>query len=288
MGYPNVVGGVSRKVCSGIYIHSCRFLRAGYFEIGGRMAVISSPQSFIVWSAIPYDKKTIDSLDRTMVEGGDLKAGESFIQKVSHLIIPDGEHTMAVQSWKAKFPNIRIVGFEGLKPEIAKVADIVIPESAAWKILSTNDLSSFGFDETKDVALADARLQFMFWPKVANKELLVFSEPHKAVFAADVIFNLQHNNRRIPESDLYNEQFEGKEPFHLIQRLFFKNAFSFGTGFNKFLVKRMVADPVSFSPAFKELLARWDPAKIILCHGDVIERDGSAVFKKTFGHIVRD
>ncbi|KAH3665409.1 hypothetical protein OGAPHI_003593 [Ogataea philodendri] len=286
MGYPKVIGGVSRNAYPGVYTHSCRFVRSGLIDFGARMTVITGPKSFIVWSAIPFDEQMIASLNKSIIDAGDLKLGESFTDKLSHIIIPDAEHTMAVKSWKAKLPNVRVLGIEGVSDAIAKLTDITIPFKANQKILAVDELFDYGLDETKDSALLASDLQFMFLPYYSNKELMAFHPSQKVLLCADVLFNVQSADIRTPESDIYNEQFEGKETFNWAQKLAFKSLFSVGTRANKFLINSQIHKSDNFAQSLEKMLSTWQPERIIPCHGDTIDRNGTAVFRRAFGSIL--
>ncbi|GME99400.1 unnamed protein product [Ambrosiozyma monospora] len=146
MGYPTPLAGVSRQVTPHIYTHSTNFTRMNKLPFGARMSVIKHKKTnkFTIYSTIPYDEDVIKSLNKLIISKGDLPKDGSFIDNVSHIIIPDVEHTMAVLGYKERLPNVEIIGMEGCNEEIDKIINYKIADSQGHKILTAADLGVDG------------------------------------------------------------------------------------------------------------------------------------------------
>ena len=105
MGYPKTLKAVSRKLTNNIVIASCGFTRANTLNFGARMALFNYDNDIVVWSAIPYGDEVVKALELLTGDNGG-------VFNITHLVVPDKEHTMAARSFKSNYPNMKIIAME--------------------------------------------------------------------------------------------------------------------------------------------------------------------------------
>jgi len=109
-----------------------------------------------------------------------------------------------------------------------------------------------------------------------NKELVFNHKPSKTLIEADLMFNLPANEQ-MSKTDI-------SPTAGILTQLFVGMMSTKGTATwqKRFLwYGASAADRTSFNRSV-EKIDSWDFNRIIPCHGDVIENDGKAVFKKVF------
>ncbi|KAK6465595.1 hypothetical protein DFJ63DRAFT_25213 [Scheffersomyces coipomensis] len=272
MVYPVPLITTSRKITDNVVITSSPFLRGGYFNFGARMALINHNGSIVVWSAMPYGPEVIKGLQLLT---GDLKADKF---NVTHLIIPDNEHTMAIKSFKEVYPEAKIIGSDSVTFDKFEI-DYKIPETLGNQLLSKKELST-------DVGIKEDTIlnnfEFVFLPFHANKELVVYESNSKILFEADLIFNLGAEGTTTGKvvSEQYSPQTGYPKGFNPHSGWSFLTRFlqphsSLGTFFFNLLASK------KSGPGLKAIYG-WNFEKIVLCHGNIIEKDAKSTFKHVF------
>ncbi|GME78399.1 unnamed protein product [Ambrosiozyma monospora] len=282
MGYPTPLAGVSRQVTPHIYTHSTDCRAFDRLSVGARMSVIKhiNTTKFTIYSTIPYNSEVINSLNKLIIAKGDLPQDGSFIDNVSHIIIPNKEHTMALLGYKEHLPNVEIVGMEGCNEPIGKVINHKFTEKHGNRIVSGADL---GLSEQSGI-VKDG-WQFVYFASHPSKELMVHVPSEKTILEGDLFFNLQHKSFKNPNSDLFNEQFDGKDPQTGLWGWVGKQVFGDGGLFKGFIQRQMFKNPSGVRKVLDEVDQKWKFEKIIPCHGDTIDRNGSKVWKDSFGFL---
>lgn len=259
MGYPNPLKVLSRKLTDNIVVAQSGFKRADKVNFGARMALFNYNGSIVVWSAIPHNEDVVEALK--------LVSGQASGFNVSHLIVPDKEHTLAAQSFKECYPQMKIIAMEGVEMGVNVPVDHLITSKYAHKVLGTEALSEIGI--TDPVILSN--FEFVYLPKHANKELVMFEKKTKTLFEADLLFNIR--------DDQPIEQFEGNpKPF---------------TGWSyvsKFLnpdskvgrvIFRKITNETKSAQGLKAVYS-WDFDRLVMCHGNILETGGKEAFYRVF------
>lgn len=266
MTYPEPLKALSRKLTSNIVISSTGFRRFGKVNFGGRMALFNYDNSVIVWSAIPYGDEVVKALN--------LLTGETTKANVTHLIIPDKEHTMAAKSFKQEYPDLKIIAMETVDLGKDCPIDYTITSKYAHKLIDALVMEEIGI---KDPAITK-NFEFVYLPYHANKELVTYDLNSKMLFEADLLFNMN------PKEKL--EQFSPEAGFpdgfypHLgwsfLTRFLHPKSKVGVSMFNRIAASRQSSEGL-------KQIHKWDFEKIVMCHGNVIEHGAKEAFKDTFG-----
>ncbi|RKP32988.1 hypothetical protein METBISCDRAFT_11209 [Metschnikowia bicuspidata] len=265
MQYPEPLKIISRKLTETIVVACSGFKRFGKVNIGARMAIFNYYGSIVVWSAIPHNDEVVEALK--------LANGGSDDYKVSHLIIPDKEHTIAAKSFKEKYPELKIIAVEDVDLGELTPIDYRVTSKYAHRILDAEALQEIGI--TDPVILS--YFEFVYLPKHTNKELVMYEKATKTVFEADLLFNLR--------DDTPMEQFpDTKYPF---------------SGWSS-VAKYLNPDSVIGSAIFRRIadtnasaeglwaIYSWDFDRLVMCHGNILETGGKSAFHKVFGSVLKE
>ncbi|GMF01334.1 unnamed protein product [Ambrosiozyma monospora] len=169
---------------------------------------------------------------------------------------------------------------EGCNEEIDKIINYKIADSQGHKIPTAADL---GLD--KKSGIFEEGWQFVYIPTHQNKELMVYVPEEKTLLEGDLFFNLQHAGSKNPNSDLFNEQFEGKDPQTGLWGWVNRQVIISGGYLSGYVGNKIFKDHSAVRKAFDEVEQKWKFEKIIPCHGDTIDRNGSKVWKDSFSFL---
>lgn len=248
---------VIRDLTPNIVTLSVPFLRFGKVPIGGRGTIVRlTSGALAVFSAValtPEVKAKVESL------GGN----------VQYLIAPDIEHHIFLSDWAKAYPSAKLIGPDGLPEKRQAATDEKIgkePFAVVFKADNKRTISiSEEFDRDFEYEYVDAH---------ANKELVFYYKPEKALIQADLFFNLPATEQysRVPEAD--------KPKIGLIAKVFMSAQTVEGNG-----QRRLLWHAISRGnrTGFNESVQRidsWDFDIVIPCHGDTIVKDGKKVFEQ--------
>lgn len=269
MGYPSPLTVASRKLSENVVVSISGFTRFDRVNFGARMALFKVDNSVVVWSALPLTDDFPKALE--------LLTGKLTAANVSHLIIPDKEHTMAAHAFKAKYPDMKIIAMEGVAKDCTIPVDYEISAAHANKVLDSAVLREIGVAEP---AILD-NFEFVYLPSHGNRELVMYHKASRTVFEADLLFNL---NTAEPM-----EQFQpatgfpkGYSPFSgwsYVARYMNPESKVGRFLFNKLVNAQAAAGGL-------RAIYSWDFDTLVMCHGNIIEKTGKEAFKKVFGGVL--
>lgn len=235
---------------------------------------------------MPHTPVVIDSFNKILVEEGHLKPGESFEDKVTSIVIPNKEHTVAIPGWESalKGKGVSIVGPHKCNDKVNDLLTCHIPETEGYKTLLGSDLVKFGLNP-KDPLATTNNFKFMYLPQCSGQEILMLNEKDKTLLQGDLMFPMQHEHKKNPNSDLFNEQFDGKDPHTGISGWITRKLLIDDTWINSKLLSYLIKDKVRGKQGIETIANEWKFDKIISIHGDTIDRNGSDVWKQTFSFL---
>jgi hypothetical protein len=157
------------------------------------------------------------------------------------LIVPSDIHRMDAKPWKERYPNLRVIAPAGARDEVEAVVHV----------------------HGANVDFGDPDVSYLTVPGTDGHEaaLLVHSPTGTTLVVNDVIWNVHHRSGI------------GGWLFRL-----------FGLTKNKpqvaAVVRRKIADPHALSAQFEAWSHLGDLKRIIVSHGDIIERNPPAVLRE--------
>ncbi|CAH2350222.1 hypothetical protein CLIB1423_01S05248 [[Candida] railenensis] len=264
--YPNPLKAISRKLTDDIVITSVPFTRSNLFNFGGRMALLKFGDDIIVWSAIPHSVEVEKAI----------ALFSSPTASVTHLIIPDQEHTLAAVSFKEKYPNLKIIGPETVDLGPKTPIDYKLTESLANKILDKTNLSE---DLGVDSSSALNNLQFVYFPSHANKELVVYDTKSKILFEGDLLFNLgaHEPSEQYSPATGYAKDFNPHGGLSFLTR--YMQPYSKVGGA---LMRKVSSAGTPQAKRGLQAIYSWDFEQVVPCHGNVISKNAKEAFANVF------
>lgn len=237
---------------------STPFLRMGLVKIGGRGTIVKlKTGNLAVFSPValtPESKAKVEEFAAAAPAG-----------KVRYLIAPDFEHHIFISPWAKEYADAEVIGPEGLpekreKDEATqgvKFHHVFTPGNKLEKKIGSE------FDDDFDYEYVHAH---------ANKELVFFHKPTRTLIEADLLFNL-------PATEQFSRT-DTDASSGILTRLF--SACANTKGDMKWQ-KRLIwygpgaGDRKAFAESMRRISAWGDFDRLIPCHGDVIEKNGSKI-----------
>lgn len=284
MGYPEHLVSQPRAISKNVFTSSIPLSLFNFIHVGARMTLIKTGEdNFAIYSTAPYKPEIVDPLNELLKSEGIIKADESFVDKVSSIIIPNIEHTVALPGWHKALTDkgikLNVIGPDSCYEKVKGLVNVAIPASQGYKVLKGDDLVKLGLDAKDPLANSEV-FQFMYFPGHKNSEVVMFDNRDKVIMEGDIYFNLQNNNSKNEFSSIFNEQFGNQDPNTGFKGWFSSRMMASGSMFQNFVRGKLFKDPESIKSGIDLMAKEWKFEKIIPCHGDVVDSNGAAVFLK--------
>ncbi|KAJ7636971.1 hypothetical protein FB45DRAFT_452762 [Roridomyces roridus] len=168
---------------------------------------------------------------------------------VKWIMAGDMVHYMYLAQFKEEYPEAKVIGVEKMKSEGVELAGAYGVDAPDTK---------YGFED---------EIRAVYFSGFKNKDVAWFHVESKTLVVADLMFNLPANeqysksksNPRLPI-------FGSLTPWGGIHK-----HFVWGLGEDKAAMKRDA-----------QTVLEWGPERIIMCHGDVIETDGTKAWATAY------
>lgn len=255
---------IVRLIAPNVAIALCPFKGLGVFNFGARMSLIRHSEGVVAFAVVPFGQDTVDAL-------ASLAGADDEPLTVTHLVIPNTEHTMAAASFKEKYPNVKVIS-----PEKIMVANVDIDyaftaEKHGNRIIAGADLSEMGLP----ISIVQD-FEFVYLPYHGNRELILYNKVSKVMFEADLLFNLGHRHL-----EQYSLEVGFKDLFNPHFGLSFFTRYLSPTSMIGNGLLRKICNVSQSLPGLKAVYL-WDTQAIVPCHGDVFTENVKALFKKTY------
>jgi hypothetical protein len=164
--------------------------------------------------------------------------------EVTHVVAPSLYHHVHAGDWKQAYPTATLWGAPGLATKREDLTfDATLGEKAEPQWAGVID----------QVPLAGCKLG----------EVVFFHRPSRSLVTSDLI-----------------ENFEGSP--HLVTRLYLKAAGIYGKPGVSRMLRPIYRDRAAVRASLEHMLA-WDFERIVLAHGEPIERDAQAILRAAYG-----
>jgi len=159
---------------------------------------------------------------------------------------------MFLVDYKREYPAAKVIGVEALE---AKKKDVLTFDGLYGKDAPN---TTYGFEP---------EITAVYFSGFANKDVAFYHAPSRTLIVADLLFNL-------PGTEQYSKsKASSKVPI-------------FGTfGPHGKVHKHFLWSQGEDKRAMKhdaQTVAQWDFERVIMCHGDVIEKDGNAAWREAY------
>ncbi|KAJ7253685.1 hypothetical protein B0H12DRAFT_1116186 [Mycena haematopus] len=183
----------------------------------------------------------------------DTKAAIDKLGPVKWIMGADAVHHMFLGQYKKEYPEAKVIGVEALVEK--KKADGLVLDGAYGK--DTPD-TKYGFED---------EIYACYFSGFANKDVAWFHASSKTLIVADLLFNLPGNEQYSKSKSNAKVPIFGKlDPWGSVHK-----RFVWGQGKDKTAMARDA----------KTVLG-WAPERIIMCHGDVIETEGTKAWASAY------
>jgi hypothetical protein len=253
---------VIRNVTPNVATFSVPFARMGVAQIGGRGTLVKlTSGTLAVFSPVAL---TDEAKAKVSEMGGN----------VGYIVALDYEHHIFISEWAKTYPGAKIIGPEGLPEKRAK-------QTSDPKVAQDEFAVVFTKAGKRDIKISpefDADFDYEYVDGHANLEIVFFYRPDKVLIQADLFFNLPATEQysRVPEADRAASK-------GFISRLADRLQTTQGDAtWNKRFVWYLAAKNRPSVAESVKVIDQWDFTTIIPCHGDVMEGDGKAIYRKVF------
>jgi len=166
-----------------------------------------------------------------------------------YLVGPDNVHHIFLSEYKKAYPDAKLLGVAEL---VDKQKDLTF--DGVWG--RDPPETKYGFED---------EIKSCHFTGFKNQDVAFYHPATKVMVTADLIFNL-------PATEQYSKsKSSGKTPVSMGPTGWIHSRLVSSLGLNKEAMKRDA-----------QTVAGWDIEKIIMCHGDVIEKDGDKAWRAAY------
>ncbi|KAJ7322897.1 hypothetical protein DFH08DRAFT_888212 [Mycena albidolilacea] len=183
----------------------------------------------------------------------DTKAAIDKLGPVKWIMGADAVHTMYLGQFKSQYPEAKVIGVEAVVEK--KKAEGLVLDGAYGKDAPD---TKYGFED---------EIYACYFSGFANKDVAWFHASSKTLIVADLLFNLPGKEQYSKSKSSSKVPLFGKlDPWGSVHK-----HFVWGQGKDKAAMKRDA-----------NTVLGWAPERIIMCHGDVIETDGTKAWATAY------
>ncbi|KAJ6572027.1 hypothetical protein B0H19DRAFT_988725 [Mycena capillaripes] len=257
MATENLPELVIREVTPEITTFSKPFAQFRILPFGGRStAVRLSTGDVWVLASTPLTPDTKTSIDK--------------LGPVKWIMGADAMHHMFLGQFKKEYPEAKVIGVEAL---VAKKKAEGLALDGAYGADAPD--TKYGFED---------EIYACYFSGFANKDVAWFHVSSKTLIVADLLFNLPGNEQYSKSKTKAKVPIFGKlDPWGSVHK-----HFVWGQGKDKEYAYNFLSAEVDYKLVFRAMtrdaktVLGWAPERIIMCHGDVIETDGTQAWASAY------
>ena len=239
---------VIRQLNSSVTTFSAPFLRSGA-EIGVRMSAIKLANGDLVL----YNPTLLD---------GETKAKLDELGTVKYIVAPNLVHHSFVDAYPGVYTGVHLIGPEGM-----------------------SDKKKLAFTEIKDATTQigwGSELQYQYFGDFGQKEIMLFHQPTKTLFVADMLWNLPATEQyaRVADKTRAPANHSSFSLQHAVDHHLHPDGW-----LGKALQWAANKQTDATEAGLKRVMYEWQPSTIVPEHGDVITAGTNEKLQSTFAWV---
>lgn len=238
------------------------------------MSILNYSGNLIVWSPIPYRQEIFNLAIKELM-------GESPYQ-IKYVIVANNEHNLHAHEYKEKFGSCKIIAGETVKLKNGCQIDHKLSAKFYDRVISGDDwVEKLEIDDS----FFAQNLEMLCLKNHSGNDICLFDKLTKSLYVGDLVFNLGVPGTTSGHVQLeqYSEATGYPKGFNPHGGLSFITRYTQPRSrVSQWLAWILAGTRTEAGMASIRKINNWEFDRIVLIHGNVIEKDAKEEFKRLF------